>query len=111
MNERVKINSSIDELNVRIRKARGSDKRTLKAERKRLYKRLDECTRDVNYYFKRKVKRRIEKRKTHRSQLFYLVLLIVLVVAGYVVYRFFGARILEFLKLLIARIFSRGGGV
>ena len=111
MNERVKLNSSIEELNVRIRKTRGSEKKPLKTERKRLLRRLSECTRDVNYYFKRKVKRRIEKRKTHRSQIFYLVLLLVIVAVGFIVYRFFGARILEFLKLAIARIFSQGGGV
>ncbi len=109
MNEKIALCGKAEELRVRIKNSKGYEKKTLKRERAKAIKEIRAHTSDIEYYFERKIKRRIEKNRTKKTQIAWLLLLIAVIGGGYLVYRFFGERILEFARSYIQGLFNRGG--
>jgi hypothetical protein len=106
MNERTRLNGYIEELRIRIRGAKGTEKGEIVRERRRVVKEIKCINSDINYYYKKKVKGRISKSKTKRSQLLWLILVLVIAASGYLLYRLFGERFIEFIKSYISGLFG-----
>lgn len=109
MNQKTALYSRFCELGVRLKGAKGIEAKEMKRERKTIVNNIKALNENIDYYFKRKVNRRIEKNRTKRTQLLWLFALILIIGAGYLVYRFYGARILEFVKSYIQGLLNKGG--
>ena len=98
MNAKILKCGALAELDVRIKKARGQDKKQLKRERRRTRKDLQHLTENIGYFKKKKIEKRVINRKTRKSQLAWLIFLVVLAGGGFAVYYFFGGAVKEYLS-------------
>lgn len=110
MNEKTAKTGTVAELTYRIKKGKltGAAKREFVKERKKQLGNIKRIDADIKRYRRKKISKVIERNKTRKSQIAWLIALVIIIGGGYALYYFFGAQIVETVNGILGGLF--GGG-